>query len=366
MPNTVTWSIEPIDTLFFRQGTPYDLGQQVLTGDVLFPPHMSTLQGAIRTAIARAQGWQPGRDDKWPEILGTPDNLGEMSLEGVFLQKDGQWLFPVPRHLMRISHQKKTIYQNNLVYLKPGPLVESDLGVSALPIVDARISDEDKVSDIGDAYISEEGLALCLQGQVPPDTTIVPVECLWKLEIRTGLTISDQSQTAEPGLLYQSTHVRLEKGVAIGISVHGIPWEWQECIRAFPLGGERRFARVSLSKNAIPIPPLNVQPSRDGYVRVFALLLTPGLFENPGHVLRHGPFPDPCLSAVTGRITMRGGWDLKRHMPRPLRPFIPAGSLWFYRLTPEMWDTLKLLHDHHIGLEGEYGFGHIIFGQWEE
>ncbi|WP_028962579.1 type III-B CRISPR module-associated Cmr3 family protein [Sulfobacillus thermosulfidooxidans] len=358
MSNSVTWTIEPIDTWFFRQGTPYDLGQQVLTGDVVFPPHMSTIQGAIRTAIARAQGWQPGQDDKWPDILGTPDDLGEMSLEGVFLQKNGQWLFPVPRHLMK-THQ-------NLIYLKPGPLVDSDLGSCALPIVDVTGSEDDKVSEIEDAYITEEGLILCLQGQRPPMNSLVPNECLWQTEIRTGLTIHDQTQTAEPGLLYQSTHIRLKKGVAMAIRVEGIPREWQESIHAFPLGGEHRFARVTLSENSIPIPPFQVHPSRDGYVRAFATLITPGLFTNPSHVLRYGPFSEPCLSAVTGRITMRGGWDLKRHMPRPLRPFIPAGSVWFYRLTEDAWDSLKRLHGHHVGLEAEYGFGHIIFGQWEE
>lgn len=359
MSNTVTWVIEPIDTWFFRQGSPFDLGQNVLTGDVIFPPHMSTLQGAIRTAIARAQGWHPGQDDKWPESLGTPDDLGEMSLEGVFLQQQAQWLFPVPRHLMKM-------HNGNLTNLKPGPLVECDLGVCALPIVDALVSEEDKVSPIEDTYITEEGLILCLRGQLPPNHTIVPVESLRQTEIRTGLTIRDETQTAEPGLLYHASHVRLEKDVSLVVSVKGLPREWQESIHAFPLGGEHRFARVTLSEMSIPIPPLRVRPSRDGYVRTFAVLLTPAQFANPHHVLRYGPFSESCLSAVTGRITMRGGWDLKRHLPRPSCPFIPSGSVWFYRLSQQAWDTLKILHGRHVGLNSEYGFGHIIFGQWEE
>lgn len=359
MSNAVTWIIEPVDTWFFRQGTPYDLGQKVLKDDVVFPPYVSTLQGAIRTAIARGQGWQPGQDGKWPEILGTPDDLGDMSLEGVFLKKDDQWLFPVPRHLLK-THSK------NLVHLKPGPLVESDLGVCALPVVDTVVSKEDKVSAIEDAYINYEGLNQCLHGQVPSYDAIVPADCLWQTEIRTGLTINDQTETAEPGLLYQSTHVRVKKGVAVVISVKGIPRSWQESIRAFPLGGEHRFARVTLSENSIPMPPLTVRPSSDGYVRAFAQLLTPGLFVDPAHVLRHGPLSEACLSAVTGRITMRGGWDLKRQMPRPLRPLIPAGSVWFYRVTQDTWDTFKLFHGQRVGLEVEYGFGHIILGHWEE
>ncbi len=358
MSNTVTWVIEPIDTWFFRQGSPFDLGQNVLTGDVIFPPHMSTLQGAIRTAIAREQGWHNGHDDLWPEILGTPDDLGAMSLEGVFLQKNHQLLFPVPRHLVQ--------YGEAIISLTPGDPVESDLGLRALPRLKSGAPQEGKVSSLDESYISSEGLVQSLQGKLPPPETILSPDTLWHQEIRTGLGVNDQTQVAEPGLLYQATHVRLKKDVSLIVSVKGIPWTWQKSVRAFPLGGESRFARATLSEHSISLPPLTVKPSHDGQVRVIAILLTPGLFEDPQRALRDGPLSEPCLSAVTGRVARRGGWDLKRRRPRPSDSFIPAGSVWFYLLSPKTWDTLKILHGRHVGMKTEYGFGHIIFGQWEE
>lgn len=355
----VIWTIEPIDTWFLRQGIPYDLGQHVSSTDVVFPPHMTTLQGAIRSAIARKQGWTPGNDSKWPELLGSADDLGHLSLEGVFLKKGEKLLFPVPRHLMKSP-------TGDIIRLKPGEVVQSDMGHCALPELERRMAGEDKVTAFGEAYISYDGLCQCLQGRRPSAETIVPSHQLWHVEIRTGIALNDETKIAEPGLLYEAAHIRLEKDVALVVGVKGIPWDWQKGIRAMPFGGERRFARVGLSQEPLTLPPLAVDPRTDRDVRVMAILLTPGLFADPQKVLKHGPFLEPCLSAVTERVAMRGGWDLKRKMPRPLRPFVPAGSVWFYRLSLSQWNTLRVLHGQNVGLEREYGFGQIIFGQWEE
>lgn len=358
MPD-VTWTIEPIDTWFLRQGIPYDLGQQVSSNDVVFPPHMSTLQGAIRSAIARTQGWTPSNDSKWPQLLGSADDLGDLSLEGVFLKKEEQLLFPIPRHLMKSA-------TGDIIRLKPGKIVQSDIGHRALPMLEHPTNEKVKVTSFGEAYITYDGLFQCLQGQRPSIETIVPAYKLWHAETRTGLALNDETKIAEPGLLYQATHIRLEKDVAIVVGVRGVPWDWQEGIRAMPFGGERRFARVGLSQEPLTLPPLAVDPLTDGGVRIMAILITPGLFSDPQKVLKHGPFVEPCLSAVTERVAMRGGWDLKRKTPRPLRPFVPAGSVWFYRLSLSQWNTIRGLHGQHVGLEREYGFGQIIFGQWEE
>ena len=120
---------EPVDTLFFRDGTPFSAGsasQEDVGG--LFPPHPASVAGAFRAALARLNGWTGvGR---WPreldDTLGDgPDDLGAISLVGPFLLRDGQPLFPVPRHVLGSAEAGR--WQPR-VCLRPGSPIACDLG----------------------------------------------------------------------------------------------------------------------------------------------------------------------------------------------------------------------------------------------
>ncbi|HCX79638.1 MAG TPA: hypothetical protein DG577_09515, partial [Firmicutes bacterium] len=94
------WLFEALDTLFFRDGTPFFMGETDSRGiRSTFPPGMSTLQGAIRTALAAGQGWHKGRE--WPEqTLGSYDSIGSLKLQGPYLALAAagklDYLFPFP------------------------------------------------------------------------------------------------------------------------------------------------------------------------------------------------------------------------------------------------------------------------------
>ena len=80
--SSLNFNFTLLDTGFFRGGQPFHAGEggySQLTSH--FPPPMSTLQGAIRTALAAAHGWQPGQNDSWPEELGDADSLGRLSFQ---------------------------------------------------------------------------------------------------------------------------------------------------------------------------------------------------------------------------------------------------------------------------------------------
>ena len=84
--------LEPVDTWFFRDGTPFTKGDspQENVGS-LFPPPPATVVGALRAALARSRGW--GGRGSWPpeicEILGDgPDDLGQLRFDGPFLLRE--------------------------------------------------------------------------------------------------------------------------------------------------------------------------------------------------------------------------------------------------------------------------------------
>lgn len=356
--NSVLWEFQPVDTWFLRKSTPFGMGQSVGIRDIIFPPPVSTLQGAIRTAMARKQGWTPQNPELWPAALGTPDDLGAMTLRGPYLRHNGTDLFPFPRHLLRAA--------DGWVRLRPGNAVRTDIGQRQLPVL-ARTADN--VTPVENAWLTHEGLSCVLQGGSPKDTQIVRAGDLWEPEPHTGLMINTQTRTAETGMLFHTIHSRFTQTTRVTLEVRGIPAEWHQDIRLVPLGGEGRFAQVTTSDHvAVPIPPLPTFPpscTAKGYP-IFVVLLTPGIFHDAAGVLRNGPLSVPCLTGVVGRVEMQGGWDLQRHRPRPLRPLVPAGSVWFYHLSPEQWEAVRQMHGQQVGQEQEYGYGQVVFGIWEE
>ena len=96
--------LEPVDTWFFRDGTPFAADSAPQDGVAsLFPPHPASVAGALRAALARCNGWNGA--GRWPTeldaVLGDgPDDIGALSVDGPFLLRDGQPLFRAPRHLL--------------------------------------------------------------------------------------------------------------------------------------------------------------------------------------------------------------------------------------------------------------------------
>ena len=82
--------LEPIDTLFFRDGKPFSMGEQS-SAHGIFPPYPSTLFGAIRAAvISCGGGFGAFLSGKLAHEIGTPADAENCSfrLRGFFLYRE--------------------------------------------------------------------------------------------------------------------------------------------------------------------------------------------------------------------------------------------------------------------------------------
>ena len=271
--------LQPVDTWFFRDGTPFAMGStpQENVGS-LFPPHPPTVAGALRAALATlasGKGWN-GRG-RWPDdickVLGDgPENLGALFLDGPFLLRDGRPLFRVPRHLLGVSHGGT--HWKPTAFLRPGDPVACDLGDAVrLPDV-VRLSEgvgtppdagkaggtlgtspsaafHLKPGDLepadlkpGDGFrLAPEGLCAALDGRLPSHSDLVPDKCLWSDEPRIGLERDGGTRTAREGMLYSTRHVRPARGVSLGVRIAGLPDGWTPPFGGLlTLGGEGRLA----------------------------------------------------------------------------------------------------------------------------
>ncbi|MDE0267492.1 MAG: hypothetical protein OXI96_00425 [Acidimicrobiaceae bacterium] len=374
----VAVQLEPVDTLFLRDGTPFAAGSapQEDVGS-LFPPYPPTMVGALRAALARCNGWNNGK--RWPKRLNTvlgdgPHDLGALKFDGPIVLQDGEPLFPVPRHVLGAEYDGEW---RPIACLRPGSDVMCDLGATVrLPELPRDSGSDVKLKSAPDRWLTKTGLETVLHGKLPGDNEIVPSRKLWRLEQRVGLEIDKNTHTAREGRLYSTRHVRTMRGVSLGMRIDGVPEndrtenDWtlpHGCLG--PLGGESRVVEYrswDAAKLEIDAPLGEIDTAE----RVAIVALTPLDLDK---AVVHGRIPLEnagglqVVSACLDRPRRVGGWDSLARRPLSLRSLLPAGSVLFCEAdnSRHLARTAKtgggLLK---IGLRTEWGFGLTAVGAW--
>ncbi len=370
-----TFALTPADAWFFRDGRPYNVApikgpdqkspvKEAPQADVpsVFPPPARTLSGALRAALARGNGWS-GHGPWTPELnraFGSgPNELGALQFTGPFLIKDGQSLWPLPRHLLGRTRER----WEPIAFLHPDDKTHpTDNGDMNLPVLAAPGEKADGLKPAEAAWATTHALSTILQGTRPSAADIFMPRELWAHEARVALRRDETRLTTGEGALYSPAYVRLKRGVALGVGIAGVPDALKSDVPPlFPLGGESRLAQCE----PWPHDPLPAAPPRDsfkhddsGCIRFTVILLTPGCFKSPD-------LPGArVVSACVGKPQFIGGWDSLKREPLPLQPFAAAGSVWFCTAREDEFPSILALHGKHIGPYAAHGFGHIILGHW--
>lgn len=379
------------------------------------------MQGVVRTAIlttlgadferfAKGEPCVPDANESLRDELGDATTLGRLSLEGPFLARGGELLFPLPMDVV----------PNERAYdlLTPGPVVECDLGRVRLPHLAAagqqtgadegRPSDDLRVPRPHDGYVRHTAMQELLAGRT--DGLRVPTKpregriqrrrysedeanaTLWSLlpddesawaladrEWRTGLARDNRTRQARTGMLYSIAPIRPREGVEVAVVVGGIASERHPAVSVVQrFGGEGKLAVIRTA----PVPPWPPVPAlrSEGLVTLFRMILT-----TPARLTTSGWLPPGFVQDDSGEFTVWrgqlegielailsgcvdkpvriGGWDLARRRPRELQPFTPAGAVYFCE-TRAPAAAVAALHGARIGQCTEYGFGHVLIGSW--
>ncbi|MFB6271710.1 MAG: type III-B CRISPR module-associated Cmr3 family protein [Salinibacter sp.] len=369
--------LEPLDTLFFRDGQPFHAGE---TGHMevegRFPPTPTALVGALRAALARQRGWDGSSnwatDPDLRRVLGDGPELGQARYQGPFLMRGDEALFPAPLLLMGKRNNEtagsdspdKTKW-HDLARLAAGDPLTTDQGALRLPqLPDAA----DDLTVLETAYLTAEGMTRVLDGNLPDSDHVIPQEALWHSEPRVGIFRDRETRTTPEDALYQSSHVRLCRNIGLGACIAGLPDGWAPASPA-PLGGESRMAWIQSLGDGIALPECPTLSERDGTIRYTATLITPCDPTDEGWS-RAGQslfgLPGKIVSACVGKPQPIGGWDSLKHEPLPLRPHLPPGSTWFMEADSSRHDAIVARHGQHMGEHQAWGYGQILIGTWEE
>lgn len=359
--------IRPVDIWFFRDGRPFTAGEDH-DAETTFPPTPFTLQGAIRTRVLADKGVDLTRfavqRQSDPDV-GFGNDFGRLHLSGpmVVRQRNGGWerLVPMPADVVRGG--------NGFLLLKPkgNPPFKTNLPEGLRLLWIKELAREEK------RWLPESEWMRYLQGNAPEQG--VQDEELFVLEPRFGIAIDRSKRVVQTQMLYRAVFIRLKEGVALWAHVEGIaPKEKQGFLQ---LGGERRGATYEALDSPLPATAdFRTSPNK----RFKVVLLSPAWFSS-GWQPRDGwqvifGVPVHLVGAAIPRPQKFGGFDIARKRPKPIRSFVPAGSVYFFEAKDDLptfcggfafTETPEDVRKENNGKNAwaQIGLGKVLIGNWD-
>lgn len=358
-----TYLIEPKAPLVIRSGRPFD--GQTGADEARFPPP-STLAGALRTAHAESTGKPFSRELANIAVAGPlPVRLGTTP----------ELLVPKPADALYFWNEDKT--EVRLVRAAPKPLSDGegcDLDAGLLPVQLTEAVKSKPAS--GPRWWALSDLLAWRNAAAPTPGYAQIQKKGWSPlpdAIRTHVGIEQKSQAAESGKLFQTAGLEFwcrpegegtftEQRVGLVGRIDG-----NIAPGLITLGGERRLSALAQAPAGLwPEAPSDLAERIQHAGGLNLTLLTPALFaqgwrppELPGLTL---------MAAALDRWQPHSGWDLAQRKPRAGRKLVPAGAVYWYRLTdaatPADLAALWLAPLSDDAQDGRDGFGLVLPQPW--
>lgn len=372
------------DTFFFRDGRPFTKGEQS-EGYSIFPPLPSTILGALRTAyIAGHSDLSSFYAGKMADTIGTPDSLGSMQLKGIFLaDKKLEIYSPIPFDLV----MKKGEKENKLYRLEYSSEKSNFISNASLKHHLRWDGSEDVESEIS-GRIRHFYLRQYLLGLQKP-LKFRPLKDFARSEPKIGIERDYKTSTSKDNMLYrinmsrlQSQFLNTKERKALSELGFVVDYQCDEKLSAnglLKLGGEgKSFTYEQSCHNPDPLAPKKDMEVLKQSIRssgAFKLYFaTPTIFDqgwlpkwidNNTYKAEYSSLSFELITAAVGKPISIGGWDMKKNMPKPTRQAVPAGSLYYFKVSDQSCvDTIvKTFHYKNISdYQAAEGFGLCFVG----
>ncbi|MEW6006316.1 MAG: type III-B CRISPR module-associated protein Cmr3 [Stygiobacter sp.] len=322
--------IDAIDTLFFKDGKPFSMGEETWA-DGIFPPPPSVIYGALRTTFFSEN---PNELSKANTNDDPTQNL--VIKEISFTYGETEYV-PIP-----LDYAKKKNEKVNIAYrLKPETMI--NLSSSSLNNNFLRLSPSENIEEIesvDEAIISFSSLKRYLKGE-ESKVSYIKLSDLVLSEPKIGIGRDDALHTTDEGKLYRVGLKRLyekkENGNKINslsllVAFDGLDLPEKGLIK---LGAEGKAAKYSLIQDEVQVfTDDELDKINDKSFIIY--LLTPALFKN-------GWYPDfmnneltknlglELVTASIGKPISLAGFDMVKKIPKLMRKAVPGGSVFFVK-----------------------------------
>ena len=369
MPDTITLQLEALDTLFFKDGKPFSLGEDTWA-DGIFPPPPSVLYGALRTATMSGELGSEA-------LSSAVANTSSLSITFIAYFIDGNECFPIPADVVESKDKTSNV-----------DLLEADkkrYEVIALPIQKLQVGVVSSHNNAGLAVFprySEENqdvLESVSQGFLPrADIEAYLREDTHKLqaiklsdflvsEAKIGIKRNRATKSTgdDGGELYR-VGMNRAKSFSIIVSYH-MQNGHDQTSPLIRLGAEGKVAKGDLHMRRTWKGPQGLSSKR---IKLY--LSTPCAFE--------GDYLEPekidllrgrglkLVGLSTGKPVKLGGFDMELGKPKPMLSVYPVGSVFYFESQESI--TLDELQGKSIASTinevnyADQGFGLAYFGIW--
>ncbi|MDD2510966.1 MAG: type III-B CRISPR module-associated protein Cmr3 [Syntrophomonas sp.] len=357
--------IEALDTLFFRDGKPFSMGQESWAEGKLFPLP-SVLYGALRSAYL---GQHPERFANLGELDDVTSNL---TIRGIYYRLGGNLYLPQPADLVaRKDRSTKNMRETGKPYeirLLNCSEIETGVyaGASNLEMIPERLlmtGDEVDNRDYGLTSNVDINTYLQTGAKNIPLQSIDAAEHI-VLEPKVGIGKDRISGSSADGKLYRVGMKRYD-GLSMVVEIEGLELKPEGFLK---LGGEGKGAYYRTLQIKDLTADMIATPEFNDDARYFKLYLsTPCAFAqgwlpewiNTGRCEGTYRFVNgekekalnlKLISAVMSRYMLAGGFDIKERRPKPARRVVPAGSVYYFKLRSggDMNDVIQAFHGRAI------------------
>jgi CRISPR-associated protein Cmr3 len=352
--------ISALDTLFFRDGKPFSMGEETWANG-LFPPPPNVFYGALRSlyfSIFQDEFSRIEQEDKTENLI-----INQIT---PFINDKSR--FPIPLDIV-----KKKETEDECCLLK----MTANQFSSSYPLEKILTT-----SDWTEVVESMESKAYMLKrdflkylvngseysvGRLKPEfQSDLIIE-----EPKVGIGRNNTTLTTDEGKLYRVGMKRLKTGDNVFdfvVDFEGLNFNSELPERGFlKLGAENKSVHYEVLTDSENLASETFQSNR------FKLVLTsPAIFKN-------GWFPDfldenyrgkfegfsvKLIAAITGKSISIGGFDMKKRKPKPMFKTVPAGSVFYFEVEEGLKDfvvkEVKLTCLNNLDKEG---FGHAFIGK---
>lgn len=353
--------INPLDTIFIKDGRPFSLGDENAVGGI-FPPPPSVFYGALRSNYL---GENP---NIFPVMSTENDPTASLKINQLSLIKNDKPYFPAPFDIVEEKGGKNP----QILYLKENTLTASFV----MPHVLVPNTDQ-PVESVGSKYFFGLGglIKYLHTGDFVLD--LKPKNHFWINEPKVGIGRNRLTGTTEEGQLYRINMIRpfgfdSDQITGFLVTFNGLSSKNSNRDGFLKLGAEAKTAAYKSTEDNFSITPPEFNPGE----KLFKLFCsTPSFFTqgllpswiNPDDFF--GKFNNLKLQLVTissGRFLSLGGFDMKKREPKPMRRAVPAGSVYYFKLLDgSMDEVISAFHGKSISEfdSANEGFGIVYVGK---
>lgn len=350
--------IKPIDTLFFRNGKPFDMGEDNWAEGV-FPPSPRSFYGAIRSAYF-------GANPSLIELANTnEDPTNSLRINGFWIKRGDGLFCPSPLDYVREKNDKT----GRLIPAKLIKRSEIFAGIAkgGYPFEFIPYSNDDVQSSAG--YMIDNHSLF----DYHPDDDIYgyEVSSFFSSEPKIGVGLDNKTRSNSEGKLYRVGLNRLhnsfdqEKREFKEQVSFVLDYDFDFTPKVLKLGGEGKTAICSVYNNDKLTKEILTSSHSEESKFFRVVFLTPSFLEKGWKLdlsdFLSNEFEIKLISAFVGKPEAIGGWNIKEKEPKSMKKAIPAGSAYYFQIKSdhsfddvmmELKKTPVLNSDEQAGREG--------------